>query len=96
MEENSHRIEELERRVAFLESELGISYDEQKFKNTVSRIFDNSVTIEFRDGHFGYFARVQGIDGDDAQSALDELDNTAYGYALTETGSGLGIEIWTE
>jgi len=92
------RVAELEDKFAFLEDELDVSYEKRAFVNRVEMCFDDSATIEIQELEktVGYFARVTDIDGDDLQEALDSLGRTDYGTAVTETGSGLGLEIWTE
>jgi hypothetical protein len=90
------QLAELEQRVSHLERELETSYDEVSFKRAVQSIFSDEQEIEFRNGHYGYFAQVTNLDGDDVQVALDRLDNYDFGSAVTETGSGLGMEIWSE
>jgi hypothetical protein len=92
----SDRVSKLERRVAYLEGELEMSFEEQQFSHRIETIFPDDATVETRESVRGYFARVTDIDGDEAQIALDRLDNTDYGTALTETGAGLGVEVWTE
>lgn len=90
------KVAELERRVSYLERELDMSYEEFRFKQNIEEMFTDDCTIEFRDGRYGYFARVTGIDGDDVQLAIDRLDGTEYGHAVTETGEGLGMEVWSD
>jgi len=92
----SERVSRLETRVAYLEGELDMSYEEAQFRQKVESIFFDEAEIEMRDGHYGFFARVTDIDGDDVQHAIDRLENTDYGHAVTETGEGLGMEIWSE
>jgi len=92
------RVSDLENRVAFLERELETSYEERKFERNIGEMFPESATINFRDGRYGYFARVTDIDGDDVQMASERLDGISsleYGYAVTETSEGLGMEVWT-
>ena len=90
------RLAELEARVGHLERELETSYEEESFKRRVKSIFSDEQDIEFRDGHYGYFARVSNLDGDEIQVALDRIENTDYGCAVTETASGPGMEVWSE
>ena len=96
MTDLSERVSELEQRVSFLEGELEMSYEEERFRRRVRSIFPDDAEIESRDGHYGYFARVTDIPGDDVQVAIDRLENTDYGHAVTETGEGLGMEVWSE
>lgn len=90
------RLAELEARVAHLERELETSYEEEHFKRVVKKIFSDEQDIEFRDGDYGYFARVSELNGDEIQAALDRLENRDYGCAVTETASGPGMEVWSE
>jgi hypothetical protein len=90
------RLAELEQRVAYLERELETSYEEYNFRRNVESIFSDKQDIEFRDGHYGYFARVTNLNGDEVQAALDRLDNRDLDSAVTETGEGIGMEIWSE
>jgi len=90
------KIAELEARVAFLEAELEMSYEEEQFRRRIQSIFPDGADIESRDGAYGYFARVTDINGDEVQMAIDRLENTDYGHAVTETGEGLGMEVWSE
>jgi len=61
----------------------------------VENFFDDA-TIEIREGDYGFFARVTDIDRYDVQAAIEQMQNTEYEYAVTETGRGLGMEIWSE
>lgn len=90
------KLAELEQRVAYLERELDTSYEEYNFRRSVESIFSDKQDIEFRDGHYGFFALVTNINGDEAQTALDRLESRDFGTALTETAEGLGIEVWSE
>lgn len=90
------RLAELERRVAYLEGELETSYEEQAFQRTIKSIFSKDQDIEYRDGHYGFFARVTNLNGDEIQVALDRLENHEYGCAVTETAEGPGMEVWSE
>jgi hypothetical protein len=92
----SERVARLEHRVSFLESELETSYDEQKFKNNIEAVSPDSARIEYDSGHFGYYAKVMDIDGDQAQTMIDSLKRKELEYALTETCAGLGLEIWSD
>lgn len=92
----SERVSQLETRVAYLEGELETSYEEEQFQRRVESIFFDEAEIEYRDGHYGFFARVTNINGDEVQAAIDRLENTDYGHAVTETAEGLGMEIWSE
>lgn len=103
MEEISleEQVQRLERRVSYLERELGTNYDEHKFETRVKSTAPDDADIDFRDGHFpngsfGEFARITNINGDDAQYILGRLEETEYGTALTETAEGLGVEVFTE
>lgn len=90
---------DLEKRVSYLEEELDTSYEQNKFERTVEQVFpdkNEDRTIEFRSGHYGYFARVTGIDGNEIQYALDRFSVYGYGTAVTETASGVGMEVWLE
>ena len=96
---SDEEIEELERRVDYLEGELGISLQEHTFRRRIQTIFPESTDadIEIKEnGVHGYFARATGIDGDDLEVALSRLDSTDYENAITETGDGLGLEVWTK
>ena len=96
---SEEEIEELERRVDYLEGELGISLAEHKFRRRVRTAFPHSTDTEVEikeNGIQGYFARVTGIDGDDLEVALSRLDDSEYETAITETADGLGLEIWSE
>lgn len=96
MTDLSERVSQLETRVAYLEGELETSYEEEQFYRRVRSIFPDSAEIETRDGHYGFFARVTNINGDNVQAAIDRLESTNYGHAVTETGEGLGMEVWSE
>lgn len=91
-----NKVIELEKRVAYLERELDMSYEEYSFRRSIEGTFSDEQDIEFGDGHYGFFARVTNINGDEAQTALDRLENRDFGTALTETAEGLGIEVWSE
>lgn len=90
------RVKELENRVSFLEAELDVSLAEERFKNTVTNTFPDDADVTFENGHYGYFARVSDIDGDDVEIARGRLEQREVGFAITETGDGLGMEVWDE
>lgn len=96
--ETEERLQELENRIAYLERELELSYRENRFRQKINGIFKSRGTVEIRDGDFGLFARVTDIDGDDVQFASEKFDAIYedFDYAITETDSGLGMEVWTE
>lgn len=91
------QLAELERRVAFLEEQTGECYEEHAFERTIDSITPDDADVDSRDGRYGYFAQVTNIDGDEAQEILREVEKRdGYGSALTETGNGLGVEVWTD
>jgi len=90
------RLTELEQRVSYLERELDTSYEEEQFERRVESVFPDEAEIETRDEHYGFFARVTNINGDEVQMALYRFESTDYGTAVTETGEGLGMEVWSE
>lgn len=87
---------ELERRVSHLEGELETSYEQEKFENGVGSMFPDDASLDFKDGHYGYFARATDITGDDVNIALEKADRYGYETAVVETGEGLGMEVWLE
>jgi hypothetical protein len=89
-------LRELELRVDFLEEEVGRSYDESIFKGKVRAVFPDDAHIEFRSGDYGLFALVTRINGDDIDRAITKFDRSKYGYAVTHTASGVGMEVWVE
>lgn len=89
-------VSNLQQRVAHLEREVETSYEEEQFKRRVSSFFPDDATIEYRDGHYGHFARISGLDGDEIQVALDKLEKHDFGSAVTETADGPGMEVWSE
>lgn len=91
------RLNELELRVAYLEQELEVGYEEEMFNHNVRRFFPDDASVEIRDGHYGYYAKVTDINGDDVQGALNRIEeHEKYDAAVTETAEGLGMEVWTE
>lgn len=96
MVDNEEKLNELAKRVSFIENELGTNYSQNKFRGAIESVFTEEQEIEYKEGRYGQFARVTNIDGDQAQIAIDKLEPKGYGTALTETSRGLGIEIWEE
>lgn len=90
-------VNKLQRRVEYLERELDLSYEEHRFVNRIEKIFPDEAEIEYDDGTFGHYAQVSDITGDDVQHALDTIDglDLDLGTAVTETGTGVGMEVWT-
>lgn len=86
----------LQSRVDYLESELDISYEEELFKQRIGHVFPDDADFSMKSGFYGYYAMVTGIDGDDVNHAMGELDSRGLEYAVTETASGLGMEVWSE
>lgn len=97
--ELQERIAELEERVSYLEVELDTSLDRAKFEDFADRLFKESSPDEIRDnGVGGYFARASGLSVEDANQAIGRLEGGPRDdveWALTETGDGLGLEVWT-
>jgi len=92
-------VEQLKQRVAYLERELGESLHQNRFKQKVNSLPPSSsdADIDVSEGPYGYHARITNIDGDDVQYMIEKVDGLdKYDYAVTETGTGLGFEVWTE
>lgn len=98
MEDLEEQVEQLSDRVSYLERELEVSYMQNRFERRMfSLLPTDDHEVEISDGPYGYHARITDINGDDVQYIIDRLDSMdRYDYAVTETGAGLGMEVWTE
>jgi hypothetical protein len=106
MEDNiSQDVNRLNRRVSFLEEELGTSFEEHRFRKAVDSIAPNSATVCYSDeSWYGHHAVVTNIDGDDVQKISERAEslNVSPGgsdtilHKVTETSDGLSVEIYTE
>lgn len=91
------KLAELEKRIEHLENETGTSHEQRQFELLVAEITPDGASTDVKTDHFGKFVRITNIDGDDAQQIMDRVDRMdEYDYALTETGEGLGVEVWNE
>jgi hypothetical protein len=96
MSDLEERVSKLERRIDYIEKETDIYYERAKFKQAVDSIRPEGSSVEYQEGFYGYFAVVSDIDGDQAQIMMDRFESRDLGHALTETGDGLGIEVWSD
>jgi hypothetical protein len=94
----SNRVGLVEKRLSYLEEELDISYEEYRFEKRLESLSPNHASLSTRCGNFGFHAKITDINGDDANEITAKIDDfhDDLDYALTETASGLGIEVWTE
>lgn len=96
MADIDERVSRLEARVDYLERELETSYEEEQFHRRIDSIFPDNAEVDTREGHYGLFARVTDMNGDELQTALDRLERTDYGHTVTETAEGIGVEVWSD
>lgn len=92
-----NKVDELERRIEYLEKHLGTCHAKDKFARFVNRVFPDGTIDTINDGRYGYHARVEDIDGDDIQRGIDKMENNRIGvdFAVVETVNGPGMEVWT-
>lgn len=99
MTDTEERLRRLEQRVEYMERELDVSYEQYQFERRMDKIFrDDDVGIEVSDNRVGgYHAFVENLDTDTLNMALDRLQNLEgeVQYEVTESGAGLGMEVWT-
>lgn len=97
MESLEDRIELLEKKVAHLESELDVRFERRKFEDDIEYISPSEASCEISEGPYGYHARITDINGNEAQQIIDSIETCSdpLSHSLTETGTGLGIEVWT-
>ncbi len=97
MSDLAEDVEELANRVSHLEAELETSYMEERFERTVYSLAPNDdADVETNQGPYGYHARITNVNGDEVQAIIDRVDGREnIDFAVTETGSGLGVEVWT-
>lgn len=90
------RVEELERRVSYLERELDLSYERHQFKRLANSLpTDDDAVVVVSEGPYGYHARITNINGDEVQRIIERVERQDdIDFAVTETGNGVGIEVW--
>ena len=98
-EEVEERVSELETKVAYLEKELDISYDRQKFEREMNRLIPTGCgEIEISDNRIGgYHARFSELTIDQLNAAIENIEfrDTDYEWSVTETSEGVGLEVWS-
>lgn len=102
--ETDKRVEQLEDRVSYLERQLGLNYEKEKFRKAIEYLAPDSATVDINGETFDRYARISDIDGDDVQRILEDVDvrNSGGGTDMeikskvTETGSGLSVEVWVD
>ena len=70
----------------------------ESFTHVLQKAFPKDDTeIEINTGNFGKHAFIRNINGDDVQYAIKkiELSDSDVKFAVTETGSGVGMEAWS-
>ena len=85
----AERVCELEERVAYLERELELSYDKDKFKRRMRRVFPSGVDVEFSEntmGHFSAEACLSPQEMDYTIGRVQEMDE--YGWKIRENDDG--------
>lgn len=83
------RVNELEQRVAYLERELELSYDEERFRRRMERVFPNGADYEVTNstmGHFSAEACLGPHEMDQVIGRVEEMDD--YGWQITESEDG--------
>lgn len=102
--DSDEKLENLEERVSHLERELGIKLELERFRQAVDYITPDDSSVNIDNDSLDRFARVTGIDGDQLQVIITNIEQRNnqnrpaenFKYEVTETGSGLGIEIWVD
>ena len=97
--ELEEQVSSLQSRVAYLERELETSYEEDQFNRRMNSLIPGDFDVEIRDNQLGgYHARFANIGADQLNSAIERLEyrEDDYEWAMTETGEGIGLEVWTE
>lgn len=85
----AERVCELEERVAYLERELDLSYDEEKFRRRMERIFPNDADYEVVNSTMGYHSAEACLgphEMDQVIGRVQEMDD--YGWRITENDDG--------
>lgn len=91
------RLNELENRVSFLEKEVGTSLKQEQFVRSIELLAADEADVEFKQGRYENFARITSVNGDDVERIRQRIEKRGeLNYAITETGSGLGVEVWSE
>ncbi len=96
--ELEEQVSSLQNRVAYLEAELETSYEEERFNRRMNSLIPGDFDVEIRDNQLGgYHARFSDIGADQLNSAIERLEfrEDDYEWSMTETGSGIGLEVWT-
>lgn len=91
-------VQQLEERISYLERELELSYDEHKFERKMNTLVSGEYDLEINDNRVGgYHARFGELSADQLNYAIERLEfsESEYNWAMTETGSGIGLEVWT-
>ena len=95
----NEKVEELENRVSYLEAELEMSYEQERFRRQMeSMVRTEDADVEIRDNQIGgYHARFTGLTVDELNRAVESIEfrDVPYEWAMTETSEGIGLEVWT-
>lgn len=92
------QVSSLQNRVAYLERELELSYDEHRFERRMERLVPGDFEVETVDNQIGgYHARFSNLSADQLNAAIEKVEfgDTEYEWAMTETAEGIGLEVWT-
>lgn len=93
------RVEELERRVHYLEEQLEESYERHRFNRRMNSLIPSDVSVEIHDNRMttGYHAEFHDLTADELNSAIENIEfrDVDYEWSMTETGEGIGLEVWT-
>lgn len=89
-------IEDLQKRVAYLERETGYSYDKHQFERTLILVASEDNIETINNNYEGFYGKISGLDAPNLNYAIDEFEKRdGFEYAVVETGEGLGLEVWT-
>lgn len=85
----AERVCELEERVAYLERELDLSYDEERFRRRMDHIFPNEAEVEVVNDTMGYMSAQACLgphEMDQVIGRVQEMDD--YGWQILSNEDG--------
>ena len=95
----NEKVEELENRVSYLEAELEMSYEQERFRRQMeSMVRTEDADVEISDNQIGgYHALFTGLTADELNRVVESIEfrDVPYGWVITETSEGIGLEVWT-
>lgn len=98
IEQLREQVSSLQNRVSYLEAELDVSYEQERFKRRMRSLIPGDFDVETTDNQIGgYHARFSDLSADQLNAGVEKVEFSQYDYewAMTETSEGIGLEVWS-